>query len=111
MVFWNRLLTFEDVERDMVLAKFKPIGNLLRKFYVCLQHNPANVQFHQEILPIYFGLVLRFSKLEPTFHMEWAQCHNFTWALQAMKWGLFAQHVRFAYWINLSIATLPKDRN
>ncbi|KAF9350177.1 hypothetical protein BGX34_001374 [Mortierella sp. NVP85] len=92
MVFWNRLLTFEDVERDVVLAKFKPIGNLLRKFYVCLQHNPTNVQFHQEILPIYFGLVLRFSKLEPTFHMEWAQCHNFTWALQAMKWGLFTQH-------------------
>lgn len=92
MIFWGKIMN-EESERNLQLARFKPVGNLLRKFYVCLQNNPTNAQFHREVLPIYFGLVLRFCKLDPTFHLEWAQCNNYTWAIGAMKWGTFTQHV------------------
>ncbi|KAF9113716.1 hypothetical protein BGX27_000930 [Mortierella sp. AM989] len=91
MVFWSKIM-FDNHETNTQLANFKPLSALLRKFYVCLQVNPANVQFHREILPIYFGLVLRFCKLSQAFHLDWAQCHNYTWAIGAMKWGQFTQH-------------------
>ncbi|KAF9938245.1 hypothetical protein BGZ67_000390 [Mortierella alpina] len=92
MVFWARIIN-EDVERNTRLANFTPVGVLLRKFYVCLQNNPMNVQFHREVLPIYFGLVLRFCRLSPIFHSEWMKCNNYTWANQTMIWGAFTQHV------------------
>ncbi|KAI8345587.1 hypothetical protein B0O80DRAFT_269752 [Mortierella sp. GBAus27b] len=112
MVFWNKVM-FSESDRTIALAKFKPIGVLLRKFYVCLQHNQANVQYHQEILPIYFGLVLRFSKLDSSFHMEWAQCHNYTWALGAMKWGQFTQHCpeELNQLLQFTLSRLPQYRS
>ncbi|KAI1320684.1 hypothetical protein EDD11_010218 [Mortierella claussenii] len=91
VIFWSTI-TMENQEVNIRLANFKPLGVLLRKFFVCLQNNPSNIQFHREVLPIYFGLVLRFCKLVPHFHTEWMQCHNYTWALGAMKWGAFNQH-------------------
>ncbi|KAF9352724.1 hypothetical protein BGX26_009493 [Mortierella sp. AD094] len=91
MVFWSKVM-YDNQEANIRLSNFKPLGILLRKFFVCLQINPANVQFHREILPIYFGLVLRFCKLNQAFHVEWAQCHNYTWAIGSMKWGAFTQH-------------------
>ncbi|CAO3573904.1 unnamed protein product [Mortierella alpina] len=91
MVFWARIMN-NDVERNTRLANFPPVGVLLRKFYVCLQNNPTNIQFHREVLPIYFGLVLRFCRLSPVFHSEWIKCNNFTWANQTMIWGGFTQH-------------------
>ncbi|KAF9917165.1 hypothetical protein BX616_001769 [Lobosporangium transversale] len=91
MIFWEKIMT-ENQELNMRLASYKPLGTLLRKFFVCLQPNPTNLQFHRETLPIYFGLVLRFSRLQPAFHTEWVHCHNFTWALGAMKWGVFTQY-------------------
>ncbi|KAG0255604.1 hypothetical protein BG011_005045 [Mortierella polycephala] len=91
MVFWNRIMV-DNHERDARLASFKPLGILLRKFYVCLQHSAINVQFHREILPIYFGLVLRFCRVLPAFHLEWAHCHNYTWAIKEMKWGDYLDH-------------------
>ncbi|KAF9195866.1 hypothetical protein BGZ50_003127 [Haplosporangium sp. Z 11] len=91
MVFWNRIMV-ENHELDIRLASFKPLGVLLRKFYVCLQHSVINVQFHREILPIYFGLVLRFCRVLPAFHLEWAHCHNYTWAIKEMKWGDYLDH-------------------
>ncbi|KAF9573120.1 hypothetical protein EC968_008969 [Mortierella alpina] len=91
MVFWARIMN-DDVERNTRLANFSPVGVLLRKFYVCLQNNPMNVQFHREVLPIYFGLVLRFCRLSPIFHSEWIKCNNYTWAIQTMIWGGFTQH-------------------
>lgn len=92
MVFWYRIMN-NNVERNTQLAQYKLVGTVLRKFYVCLQNNPVNIQFHREVLPIYFGLVLRFSVLWRPFLQEWVQCHNYTWALGAMKWGAFASHV------------------
>ncbi|KAG0306868.1 hypothetical protein BGZ97_000587 [Linnemannia gamsii] len=91
MIFWGRIIN-EDQERNKLLADFKPVGVLLRKFYVCLQNNPQNIQFHKEVLPIYFGLVLRFSQLSQAFLLEWVHCHNYTWAIGAMKWGAFSIH-------------------
>ncbi|KAI9234743.1 MAG: hypothetical protein BYD32DRAFT_438947 [Podila humilis] len=91
MVFWYRIMN-NNVERNTQLAQYKLVGTVLRKFYVCLQNNPVNIQFHREVLPIYFGLVLRFSVLWRPFLQEWVQCHNYTWALGAMKWGAFASH-------------------
>ncbi|KAF9957098.1 hypothetical protein BGZ72_002145 [Mortierella alpina] len=91
MVFWARIMN-DDVERNTRLANFPPVGVLLRKFYVCLQNNPLNIQFHREVLPIYFGLVLRFCRLSPIFHSEWIKCNNYTWANQTMIWGGFTQH-------------------
>lgn len=92
MMFWNQIMN-DNVERNSSLAVYKLVGTVLRKFYVCLQNNPVNMQFHREVLPIYFGLVLRFSYLSKSFHHDWVQCHNFTWALGAMKWGAFYHHV------------------
>ncbi|KAG0029169.1 hypothetical protein BGZ81_004061 [Podila clonocystis] len=91
MVFWNQIMN-DNVERNSSLAVYKLVGTVLRKFYVCLQNNPVNMQFHREVLPIYFGLVLRFSYLSKPFLHDWVQCHNFTWALGAMKWGAFSHH-------------------
>ncbi|KAG0045590.1 hypothetical protein BGZ83_009224 [Gryganskiella cystojenkinii] len=91
VIFWNKIMN-DDLEWNTRLAKHKPVCHLLCVFFVCLQHNQANVQFHRETLPIYFGLILRFSELSPEFHKEWAGCHNYTWALGAMKWGAFGQH-------------------
>ncbi|KAF9939593.1 hypothetical protein BGZ65_010060 [Modicella reniformis] len=112
MVFWNRL-TSENLDRNGALARFKPIGNLLRKFYVCLQQNPVNIQFHQEVLPIYFGLVLRFSKLDPPFHVEWGKCNNYYWALTAMKWGPFVQHCpeELGQLLKYTLLKLPQYRH
>lgn len=92
MIFWGKIMN-ENQDRNKLLADFKPVGALLRKFYVCLQNNPQNIQFHKEVLPIYFGLVLRFSRLSQTFLLDWVHCHNYTWAIGAMKWGAFSIHV------------------
>ncbi|KAF9905687.1 hypothetical protein EC991_001361 [Linnemannia zychae] len=91
MIFWGKIMN-EDQDRNTLLADFKPVGVILRKFYVCLQNNPLNIQFHREVLPIYFGLVLRFSQLSQNFHNDWYRCHNYTWAVGAMKWGAFGIH-------------------
>ncbi|KAF9930001.1 hypothetical protein FBU30_001020 [Linnemannia zychae] len=91
MIFWSKIMN-EDQIRNKQLADFKPVGVILRKFYVCLQNNPQNIQFHREVLPIYFGLVLWFSQLSPNFFLEWVHCHNFSWAISAMKWGAFSIH-------------------
>lgn len=91
MIFWGKIMN-ENQDRNKLLADFKPVGALLRKFYVCLQNNPQNIQFHKEVLPIYFGLVLRFSRLSQTFLLDWVHCHNYTWAIGAMKWGAFSIH-------------------
>ncbi|KAG0375629.1 hypothetical protein BGX24_008849 [Mortierella sp. AD032] len=91
MIFWGKIMN-EDQARNTLLADFKPVGVILRKFYVCLQNNPLNIQFHKEVLPIYFGLVLRFSQLSDTFHKDWHRCHNYSWAIGAMKWGAFGIH-------------------
>ncbi|KAG0203301.1 hypothetical protein BGX28_004397 [Mortierella sp. GBA30] len=91
MVFWGRIMD-DDTERNMQLANFPPVGHVLRRFYVCLQNNPMNVQFHRDVLPIYFGLVLRFCRLSQAFHAEWMRCTNYTWAIQTMIWGAFIQH-------------------
>ncbi|KAF9428041.1 hypothetical protein BGZ94_003521 [Podila epigama] len=91
IVFWGRIMN-DNVDRNTQLARYPAIGNVLRKFFVCLQNSPVSVQFHNEVLPLYFGLVLRFSTLCQHFHREWVQCHNFSWALGAMKWGTFVNH-------------------
>ncbi|KAI8603401.1 hypothetical protein EDD21DRAFT_34203 [Dissophora ornata] len=111
MVFWNKIM-IEDRESDALLAKFEPAGRLLRTFYVCLQHNPANIQFHREILPIYFGFVLRLCKVDPTFHLEWARCHNYLWAIGAMKWGAFTQHCpeELTQLLQYTLSELPQFR-
>ncbi|KAG0316912.1 hypothetical protein BGZ99_006614 [Dissophora globulifera] len=111
MVFWSKIMT-DDKGHDVALAKYKTVGVILRRFYVCLQNNPANVQFHREVLPIYFGFVLRFCKADPTFHLEWAQCHNYTWAIGAMKWGAFTQHCpeELTQLLQLTLSQLPLFR-
>ncbi|KAF8979549.1 hypothetical protein BGZ46_005284 [Entomortierella lignicola] len=111
MVFWSKIMS-DNQEANTRLANTKSISLLLQKFYVCLQINPANVQFHREILPIYFGLVLRFCKLEPKFHMEWVQCHNYTWAVGSMKWGAFTQHCpeELKQLLQFTLSKLPQYR-
>ncbi|KAF9091841.1 hypothetical protein BGX23_004831 [Mortierella sp. AD031] len=91
MIFWGKIMNDDD-GRNKLLADFKPVGVILRKFYVCLQNNPQNIQFHREVLPIYFGLVLRFCRLSDVFLDDWVRCHNYTWAIGAMKWGAFTVH-------------------
>ena len=92
IVFWGKIMN-NDVEMNTRLASHKPLRQLLCGFYVYLQHHTSNVQFHREVLPVYFGLTLLFSQLSPDFHREWAQSHNYSWALSAMKWGDFGMHV------------------
>ncbi|KAG0229118.1 hypothetical protein BGW42_001784 [Actinomortierella wolfii] len=91
MILWNKLMN-DDPNRNLKLAQFKQIGQLLRHYYVCLQPNQPNLSFHWETLPIYFGLVFRFCQVSPQFHLEWAQSHNYRWAIGAMIWGTFKDH-------------------
>ncbi|KAF9581346.1 hypothetical protein BGW38_001679, partial [Lunasporangiospora selenospora] len=125
MILWGKLMN-ENRDRNLRLAGFKQLGQLLRRFYVCLHNNVQSVQFHRDLLPIYFGLVLRFCRLLPSFHLEWVQCHNYSWAIGAMKWGDFSQHCpealdqllaftlseypqfRQECWRNLPAANLPR---
>ncbi|KAF9310793.1 hypothetical protein BG003_008108 [Podila horticola] len=111
MMFWNQIMN-DNVERNSSLAVYKLVGTVLRKFYVCLQNNPVNMQFHREVLPIYFGLVLRFSYLSKSFHHDWVQCHNFTWALGAMKWGAFYHHCpqELTYLLEYTLLEFPQYR-
>ncbi|KAF9175067.1 hypothetical protein BGX20_008408 [Mortierella sp. AD010] len=111
MVFWSKVM-YDNQDVNIRLSNFKPLGILLRKFFVCLQINPANLQFHREILPIYFGLVLRFCKLNQVFHMEWAKCHNYTWAIGSMKWGSFTQHCpdELNQLLQFTLSELPQYR-
>lgn len=92
MVFWGKIMN-NDVEMNTRLANHKPLRSLLCGFYVYLQHHTSNIQFHREVLPVYFGLTLLFAQLSPDFHRDWAQSHNYSWALSAMKWGDFGMHV------------------
>ncbi|KAF9975918.1 hypothetical protein BGZ73_000265 [Actinomortierella ambigua] len=91
MILWGKLMN-DDASRNLKLSQFKQIGQLLRHYFVCLQPNPQNVSFHWETLPIYFDLVWRFCQVSPQFHLEWAQCHNYKWAIGAMIWGTFREH-------------------
>ncbi|KAF9438482.1 hypothetical protein BGZ76_007601 [Entomortierella beljakovae] len=111
MFFWDKIM-IDNQDANTRLANFKPLGLLLRKFFVCLQSSPANAIFHREILPIYFGLVLRFCKLSQSFHLEWAQCHNYTWAIGAMKWGGFTQHCpeELSQLLQFTLSELPQYR-
>ena len=75
--------------KSISFFKYILIKFFLKKKNLSINHTQENINYNQETLPKYYGLLLMGCRRSHEYHKKWMEAPNYYWALGSMIFGDF----------------------